>query len=547
MKTKGGNIKKKILIFLISTCAIITTIGGIMFSYGRKTQEKKFISEFYKDLATYENKDSIIQNNCTYTMLVRLELEYGKFIADRQIAILRGLEDCESRDSSASSEEKYAIWRFYGEKNDFEWKSEIIRITPLNDEWFQVYIDEECYFGNGFPDKAVVYMRIVDDSGFKIDNIHYKLPTEDITNTISTLTIKEKFLFNLISFFKGYVLDKRKLSCGGGIWIMKNGQKGCCTQYGKILIPCKYNSIDFFDGDIFRVKVNNKYGLVDLVGGEIQKCIYDDMGQFINYRAWVKINDKFGYIDRRGGEPSHLYEKVEDFKSYKYNYKTLAKVCNNGKYGYVNTSDDEIVPCIYDKIDDFNYLKHEGYYLAKTCRNNKYGYVDIFGEEIIPCIYDEIEEFNYYEYNERYLTKVRKNGKFGYVGLWNYAIIPCEYDNIRDFCYGFCAVKKDGNWGYVNEYGEEIIECCFDYAGDFGENGTAYVEYNGIDGKINRYGEFSRTYHYSYNTYNPTPLPMEVCDICNGTGLMPISGGGMVLDRQSCLGCGGSGKVPASF
>lgn len=47
---------------------------------------------------------------------------------------------------------------------------------------------------------------------------------------------------------------------------------------------------------------------------------------------------------------------------------------------------------------------------------------------------------------------------------------------------------------------------------------------------------------YSYSDYEePNNLIREVCRACNGTGQMPITGGGIVLGTQNCYGCGGLG------
>ena len=64
----------------------------------------------------------------------------------------------------------------------------------------------------------------------------------------------------------------------------------------------------------------------------------------------------------------------------------LAAACKNGKWGYINTKGEEVIPCRYD--DNQNYEGksaspfHEG--LAAVCKGDKWGYINRQGEEVIP-------------------------------------------------------------------------------------------------------------------------------------------------------------------
>ena len=458
MYNKMKNNMKKTAKLIISICVVIITIG-VAFICVQDTNKSKiqFISDFYKDLTAYSDKDSVIKSNCTNELLCRLNNEYRK-----EMQAWEDLEDWDDWGSTALSKEHYADWKFYGEGTDFDWVKEVLRVTPLNNEWFQIYVGKNCYLGG----KSVVYVKIKGDNGLKIDHLRYDYPYECCESGFSSCTFKEKCKICLISIFKGYTFDKCNV---GMISVQKKEKVGRITRYGKELIPCIYNSISPYDGDIFRVRLNGKYGLVDLVGEEIQACIYDEMGAYINNRALVKLNGKYGFIGKGSGTPIKLYDSADNFSCYGRNRDALAKV--------------------------------------------------------------------------------EVNGKFGYVDIWENEVIPCKYDNISKFSHGLFVVMRNGKFGYVDEFGEEVFGCNFEYADDFREDGTAYVKSNGVSGKIDRYGNFRKIIISSYNsvqTHPRTPLPMKVCDICKGTGQMAIGGGGMVLDRQSCLGCGGSGMVPDS-
>ena len=65
-----------------------------------------------------------------------------------------------------------------------------------------------------------------------------------------------------------------------------------------------------------------------------------------------------GYIDKNGRliidrleEVSHNYTPFDYYSAGNFS-EGLARVCRNQKYGYVDLSGKEIIPCIYDNEDN---------------------------------------------------------------------------------------------------------------------------------------------------------------------------------------------------
>ena len=56
----------------------------------------------------------------------------------------------------------------------------------------------------------------------------------------------------------------------------------------------------------------------------------------------------------------------------------------NGKYGFVDKSGKQVIPCVYDYAWNFS----DG--LAPVKLNGKCGFVDKIGKEVIPCVYDDV-------------------------------------------------------------------------------------------------------------------------------------------------------------
>lgn len=204
-------------------------------------------------------------------------------------------------------------------------------------------------------------------------------------------------------------------------WAQLNNKWGLIDKMGKVIVPIQYvykNRIYKTD-NTFVVKKDNKYGLLDAGNRkELTEIKYDSIGRFNDGFAMVKLNNRFGFIDISGKELKQptmefvrdfsegvaivynadqwlilekngkelplinnrdpQYENVESFEG------GLAKVTSLGKTGYINKSGRVIIPLIYDRGVDlfFNSIA--------VLLNNKKGVFDYTGNEIIPVLYDEL-------------------------------------------------------------------------------------------------------------------------------------------------------------
>jgi hypothetical protein len=182
-------------------------------------------------------------------------------------------------------------------------------------------------------------------------------------------------------------------------------------------------------------------------------------------------NSKWGFVDKTGREVIPCkYDEAEDFSD------GLARVQLNGKKGYVDRTGQEVIPCKYDRIMNF----FEG--LAEVQLNGKWGYIDRTGQEVTPCKYDETMIFS------EGLAKVKLNGNYGYIDKTGQEVIPCKYDRIEEFSEGLAEVRLNGKKGYVDKTGQEVIPCKYDDMGDFSE-GLAKVQLNGNYGYIDKTGQ----------------------------------------------------------
>ena len=277
----------------------------------------------------------------------------------------------------------------------------------------------------------------------------------------------------------------------GELW----GYKDKAT--GKIIIPAQYNFADYlFSNGVTKVEKSGKAGLINNFGKEIISCKYDDIEWDIDSKSYInnfgliktKAGNKYGLANSSGVEiASCKYDEISPFAN------NVAQVISNGKKGYINLSGKEIAPCIFDDISVHNNLLfasknkkiklfniynrpikpneydsvtinfYKGNVITK--KNNLYGFVDTLGKEVVPCIYDKIifdtKKLTYFPNNK---ASVIKKGKYGLIDITGKVIVPCEYDwEVHLPIYTeYHDVTKNGLLGIIDRNGKEIIPCKYD-------------------------------------------------------------------------------------
>jgi len=155
----------------------------------------------------------------------------------------------------------------------------------------------------------------------------------------------------------------------------------------------------------------------------------------------------------------------------------LREVHANGKCGFIDSHNKDVVPIIYDTVSSFN----EG--LAAVEKDGKYGYVDLTGKLVIPLSYDLAYGF------ASGIAKVKRNGKFGLIDKHGNNILPINYDSIGYVSNGYIAINHSGHWGFCDTKGVVIIPPKYQKVVKQFSKGLAAVEYGGsiiiIDNKDN--------------------------------------------------------------
>ena len=118
------------------------------------------------------------------------------------------------------------------------------------------------------------------------------------------------------------------------------------------------------------------------------------------------------------------------------------KFTKNGKWGFKDLQNREVIPARYDEI----FLFHEG--LACFEIRGEFGYINSKGDVVIEPKYECAMSFS------EGLASVTIDGKCGYIDKSGNVVIDYAYDAATAFSDGYARIKLDGKWGTITPLGE---------------------------------------------------------------------------------------------
>ena len=183
--------------------------------------------------------------------------------------------------------------------------------------------------------------------------------------------------------------------------INRKGKWGYIDKTGKVAIPLdKYGKVSPFSEGLACVsdKKSKKWGFINKTGKEAIPLKYNFATSFFEGLAPVRLNDKWGFIDKTGKEVVPVkYDKIVDRCGNirprttgsntscgdvdKFFSDGLAPVSLNNKWGFIDKTGKEVIPCVYNEVANFS----EGFVFVKT--ESGWGMVDKTGDEVIRCEY----------------------------------------------------------------------------------------------------------------------------------------------------------------
>ena len=265
---------------------------------------------------------------------------------------------------------------------------------------------------------------------------------------------------------------------------------------GNIIQKLKCEDCWFYD-EYTAIKINNKWGAIDLSNNMIIQTKYDNLNYLKNNFWEITINDKKGIIDTTG---NIVFPTIYDNFSYVDDNYIIAE--KNDLCGVINYSGKIILPFKYNKLS-FSQIKRKNNYLYAT-ENHKMGIIDINGNVIIPYIYKKLIYLN----KNTISAKIDDN-KYILINEKNKQIcsqifedIHSNYDNTDIY-----PAKINGLWGFIDDLGNTKLDFKYTDATQFNkgycdvsinENPDFFADY----GLINKEGTLVLDYKYSkYGTF----------------------------------------------
>jgi hypothetical protein len=242
-------------------------------------------------------------------------------------------------------------------------------------------------------------------------------------------------------------------------------------------IPQKFDKIkDFNHKGWAEVNLNNKWGLLSNQGFEFFPVnFYDEVIDYEKGFAKVSLNGKWGIVNSSGREIIPCkYDEIQNFEK-----DGFAQLSSNHKWAFVNNSGKIITPFKYDIANmrghyGGGYEFHQGLAAVNvggkfqtfdadySWNGGKWGFIDTTGKEVIPCQYDNVSQDANGNYDSAPafsadgLVRLKIKGKCGCVDATGKEIIPFKYDSIGIFENGKAKVYQNGKEFYIDKSGNLV-------------------------------------------------------------------------------------------
>ena len=224
--------------------------------------------------------------------------------------------------------------------------------------------------------------------------------------------------------------------------------------------------------DYFAAFKDNKWGIIDETGNIVIDPSYAEMIVVPNSKkdVFLCIYDvdydtgtyKTKALNSKNEEIFTDYEKIEAIQNKDENNNlwyasNVLKVEKNGKYGTIDFSGKELLPCEYDEIVSLGGVKNS----LKISKDGKIGIADEEGKIIINPEYSDIKNLG--EDNKDGFIVKNSDGKYGIIDFSANQVLEPKYDEITNV-YGndLYVVKQSGKSILVKKDGTEVLKSGFD-------------------------------------------------------------------------------------
>jgi len=270
---------------------------------------------------------------------------------------------------------------------------------------------------------------------------------------------------------------------------------GLVNHKGKIVLPCDFSSMTYFNENCYVIEKNNKYGLCNNKGKIITDCQYSDYN-----KNWLEtedvipfaLNGKWGLVSTKTGKQTMLFK----FDSIEGKHGTQFIASLSGHSGVVDMEGKTLIPFKYDGM----YFTKNGYIVSKIGENS--GVIDSTGNVVLECNYDWVLDLGESKWarrnnkwallseNYRQISECKydmfSSGNDGVISLsinrslhgaldekTGKELIPFVYSDLGEYSEGLFAASKKINgeekYGYIDINNNVVLPFIYDGADDFSE------------------------------------------------------------------------------
>lgn len=249
-----------------------------------------------------------------------------------------------------------------------------------------------------------------------------------------------------------------------GFWVKLSkygdGVTGYLDRDGKCIIPAvNYSNVYSLDNGMFEVIADGKASIADSLGNILFSTKYtglhpvkDEKGNWFYETYLGNGRGKMSIDGKVISEPQPTVEKKEITKDGITYIEVLGK---NGKYGVINNSGKQIIPCDYKMI-----MYNKDIPGFKLFKNGFQGIADLNGRIIIPCT-------KYHHVTVAYESSHKKNFPFYYIvdsygkiGMCDSAgceLVKPQFDDISPNINGTATAQLGLTKGIVDFTGNVIV------------------------------------------------------------------------------------------
>ncbi|MBR1422282.1 MAG: WG repeat-containing protein [Ruminococcus sp.] len=194
---------------------------------------------------------------------------------------------------------------------------------------------------------------------------------------------------------------------------------GFIDEFGREMIPFEYDEVREFDEyGVAVARKGKEYYMLDTQEWHIGNAAYSFVDT-VNCKPGtyiVKNDGKAGIVDSQGKYVlAPEYDDLDGFES------GFARVCIDGKWGFMNEDYEIVIPCKFDKEYWFGIPE-----CTSAAVNDRWGVIDSKGDWIIEPQYDRVIALDSTEYFEAY-----QGGYYFYIDRQN-IIVSNKYESFLD-------------------------------------------------------------------------------------------------------------------